>query len=54
MIYAGPMFYPAEDSGEFLRRFREWAPNAPDEITAVVGPHDRAPLPVIPEELARK
>src|SRR3954465_8927823 len=50
MVYAGPIFYPAEASGDLLRAFREWAPYAPDEITALVNLTTAPPLPVIPEE----
>src|SRR4051794_24327151 len=50
MVYAGPIFYPAEASGDLLRAFRDWAPYAPDEITALVNLTTAPPLPVIPEE----
>lgn len=50
MIYAGPIFYPAEAAGDLLRTFRGWAANAPDEITALVNLTTAPPLPVIPTE----
>ena len=50
MIYAGPIFYPAEASGDLLRAFRDWAADAPDEITALVNLTTAPPLPVIPQE----
>src|SRR4051794_2168116 len=50
MVYAGPIFYPAEAAGELLRVFREWAPNAPDEITGIVNLTTAPPLPVIPAD----
>jgi len=50
MVYAGPIFYPADASAELLRAFRAWAPEAPDEITALVNLTTAPPLPVIPEE----
>jgi FAD/FMN-containing dehydrogenase len=50
MVYAGPVFYPAAASRDLLRAFREWAPTAPDEITAVINLTAAPPLPVIPEE----
>jgi FAD/FMN-containing dehydrogenase len=50
MIYAGPVFYPGEYAFDLLRAFREWAPAAPDEITAIVNLTSAPPLPVIPEE----
>jgi FAD binding domain len=50
MIYAGPIFYPAEAARDLLRAFRDWAEDAPDEITALVDLTTAPPLPVIPEE----
>jgi FAD/FMN-containing dehydrogenase len=49
-IYAGPIFYPAQEAFDLLRVFREWSENAPDEITALVNLTSAPPLPVIPEE----
>jgi FAD/FMN-containing dehydrogenase len=50
MVYAGPIFYPAHASRDLLRAFREWAPDAPDEIAALINLTTAPPLPVIPEE----
>ncbi len=50
VVYAGPIFYPAEADGALLRLFRDWAAEAPDEITALVNLTTAPPLPVIPEE----
>ena len=49
IVYAGPIFYPAEAAGPLLRAFRVWAGDAPDEITALVNLTTAPPLPVIPE-----
>jgi FAD/FMN-containing dehydrogenase len=49
MVYAGPVFFPAAAAGDLLRAFRAWAPQAPDEITALVNLTTAPPLPVIPE-----
>jgi FAD/FMN-containing dehydrogenase len=49
MIYAGPIFFPAEAAHDLLIAFREWAPDAPDDVTAVVNLTSAPPLPVIPE-----
>jgi FAD/FMN-containing dehydrogenase len=49
-IYAGPVFYPAQEAFDLLRAFRDWAGDAPDEITALVNLTSAPPLPVIPEE----
>ena len=50
MVYAGPIFYPADAARELLRTFRDWAVDAPDEITAIVNLTTAPPLPVIPAE----
>ena len=49
LVYAGPIFYPADAAGDLLRLFRDWAPDAPDDITALVNLTTAPPLPVIPE-----
>jgi FAD/FMN-containing dehydrogenase len=50
MVYAGPIFYPADAARDLLLAFRDWAGGAPDEITALVDLTAAPPLPVIPEE----
>ncbi len=50
IVYAGPIFYPADVARDLLRTFREWADDAPDEITVLVNLTTAPPLPVIPEE----
>lgn len=50
IIYAGPIFYPADAARDLLQAFRDWAGHAPDEITALVNLTTAPPLPVIPEE----
>lgn len=50
MVYAGPIFYSAEVDADLLRAFREWAPGAADDVTAVLNLTTAPPLPVIPEE----
>jgi len=47
-VYAGPVFYPAELGRALLHRFRDWAPTAPDDVTALVNLTSAPPLPVIP------
>ena len=49
MVYAGPIFYAADDAAAVLRLFREWSPEAPDDITTLVSLMTAPPLPVIPE-----
>jgi FAD/FMN-containing dehydrogenase len=50
MVYAGPIFYPADTARDLLHAFRDWASDAPDDVTAVVNLTTAPPLPVIPEE----
>jgi FAD/FMN-containing dehydrogenase len=50
MVYAGPIFYPADADRDLLRAFRDWAEDAPDEITGLVNLTTAPPLPVIPAE----
>src|SRR3954469_8755479 len=49
-VYAGPIFYSADAAADLLGQFREWAPDASDDVTAVVNLTTAPPLPVIPEE----
>ena len=50
MVYAGPIFYSADADHDLMRLFREWAPGASEDITAVLNLTTAPPLPVIPEE----
>jgi FAD/FMN-containing dehydrogenase len=49
IVYGGPLFYAGDDAATVLRYFREWAPDAPDDITAFVGLLTMPPLPMIDE-----
>ncbi|HEX4323252.1 MAG TPA: FAD-binding oxidoreductase [Gaiellaceae bacterium] len=49
LVHAGPIFYPAEAAVDLMRLFRDWAPDAPDEVTALVNLTSAPPLPPIPE-----
>jgi FAD/FMN-containing dehydrogenase len=50
IVYAGPIFFAAEDDVALLRAFREWSAETPDEVTGFIGMTSAPPLPVIPEE----
>ena len=50
IVHAGPVFYAPEQARALLRLFRDWAPGAPDDVTALVNLTTAPPLPVIPEE----
>jgi FAD/FMN-containing dehydrogenase len=50
-VYAGPIFWPIEESPELLRFYRDWIADAPDELMTIVI-HRKAPaLPFVPPEL---
>ena len=49
MVYAGPIFYSADADEDLLRLFRDWAPGASDDVTAILNLTTAPPLPVIPE-----
>jgi FAD/FMN-containing dehydrogenase len=49
-VYAGLIFFAAEHDVELMRVFREWAPGAPEDITAALNLTTAPPLPVVPEE----
>jgi FAD binding domain/Berberine and berberine like len=49
VVYAGAIFFSAEHDAELLRRFRDWAPTASNDVTALVNLTTAPPLPVIPE-----
>ena len=48
-VYAGLIFFSAEHDLELMRMFRDWAPGAPEDITAVLDLTAAPPLPVVPE-----
>jgi FAD/FMN-containing dehydrogenase len=50
-VLAGPVLYPAEQGGQVLRGYRDWAADTPDEVSTVVNLRLAPPLPIIPERL---
>ena len=54
MIYAGPIFYPAEAGRDLLRAFREWAAGRPGRDHRARQPHDRAAAAGDPGGVARQ
>jgi FAD/FMN-containing dehydrogenase len=50
-VMAGPVIWAADDTVEVLRRYRDVAAEAPDELGSVVRLGTIPPLPAIPEEL---
>lgn len=53
-VYAGNLFYPAEDAAEIMRRFAEWAPHQPDDLTSAISLMNFPPLDIVPEPLRGK
>jgi FAD/FMN-containing dehydrogenase len=49
IVYAGLIFFSAEHDVALARMFRDWAPGAPDDITAALNLTTAPPLPVVPE-----
>lgn len=48
-VVGGNLLYPIEDATEVMVRFREWARDLPDEMTAAVTLMNFPPLPEVPE-----
>jgi FAD/FMN-containing dehydrogenase len=51
VVTAGPVFWPADDTADVLRFYRDLVSEAPDELGTVVRLGTVPPLPVIPEDL---
>ena len=50
-VYGGGILQPLEQAGEFLRAYREWAPDAPDELTTLANFITVPPAPNFPADL---
>ena len=50
-VLAGPVFWPAEDTAEVLRFYRDVAAGAPDELGTIVRLGTIPPLPAIADDL---
>lgn len=48
-VYGGNLFYPAEMAEEVLRRWRDWLPDLPEDMTSGVTLFNFPPLPDVPE-----
>ncbi|MGV9712058.1 FAD-binding protein [Gordonia sp. NPDC003424] len=53
-VYAGNLFYPAEDAAKILRRFGEWAPQQSEDLTSAVTLINFPPLDMVPEPFRGK
>jgi FAD/FMN-containing dehydrogenase len=50
-VYAGPTFWPVEDSAEIMTKYRDFLPNAPRELNGFFAFHVVPPAPPFPEEI---
>ena len=50
-VYAGELILPAEIGPDAFRTYRDWAAEAPDEVTSIVRLLRPPPLPDVPEAL---
>ena len=50
-VYGGPIFYPAEVSGDVLLFFRDFIKTAPPELRAFFAYHEAPPAPFVPGTL---
>jgi hypothetical protein len=50
-LYAGALLFPAEVGADAVRAFRDWAANAPEEITSIVRFVTPPPIPDVPEPI---
>ena len=52
--YAGAMLFPPETAADGVRRYRDWAAEAPEETGSMVRMLNLPPIPDIPEEIRGK
>lgn len=50
-VYGGMVMFPIADGPRVLRRYRDWAPELPDEFTTLVAIMTAPPAPFVPESL---
>jgi FAD/FMN-containing dehydrogenase len=50
-VLAGPIYHALEHAPEVLRFYRDFAADAPDELTTILSLRQAPPLPLIPEHL---
>ncbi|HEX2808323.1 MAG TPA: FAD-binding oxidoreductase, partial [Kineosporiaceae bacterium] len=48
VVFAGPVFYPAESAAQVLRGWRDLAPTLPDELTTLANVLVAPPVPFLP------
>jgi hypothetical protein len=50
-VFAGPIFWPMEDTPKVLRFYRDWIADGPDELMTIVVQRRVPALPVVPADL---
>jgi FAD/FMN-containing dehydrogenase len=50
LVLGGPIYWPLEQAPDVLRRLREYAPDAPDELGIMIVAHRAPPLPFLAPE----
>jgi FAD/FMN-containing dehydrogenase len=50
-VYGGVVLYPAERAREVLRAYRNWAADAPDEVTTILLFRLAPPFPWVPDDI---
>jgi FAD/FMN-containing dehydrogenase len=50
-VLAGPVLYPADAARAVLGAYRDWLPDAPDELTTIVVLRTAPPAPFLPPEV---
>jgi FAD/FMN-containing dehydrogenase len=50
-VFAGSVFWPAEDAAAVLEHYRAWTADLPDEMTSIVRLLQLPPIPTLPEPL---
>lgn len=50
-LYAGNLFYPARLATEVIKRWRDWIPTVPEDLTSAVTMLNFPPVEEVPEEL---
>lgn len=53
-VFAGPVFWPMEEAPQFLRFYRDWISDCPDELMTIVFQRKAPDLPQVPSDLVGK
>ncbi|MGH9197234.1 MAG: FAD-binding oxidoreductase, partial [Acidimicrobiia bacterium] len=53
-VFGGPIFWPVEEAQHFLRFYRDWIADCPDEVMTIVVQRRAPDLPIVPRDLVGK